>query len=953
MSKKLIFPKRVKTILALVLTCLIAITLTGCDSSNRKSTGDLNLESTYASNANHTVTVGELYDELRYYASDYVIDQTFNFVYEAEINTVKENTKKYEEKFKELILTEIYGTAEDDEIKELEDADKKIQQYIDSMYQKGYTLTKEQVEKKEFETIYPNYYLEVAKYVAAWNKLSEEFDVKEDGSIDFGEINDESYFTTNDIVNWYKSNYTNQGYVDALLVRFINSTEANNLLKKFGIKTENGRWYQIKLDEEKCNTKTGYDEYYDDYDVDKEALGGATPIEQLGKGKATALKIFAAMYNYVYPYRDQIDFTDVDLATIKSELGNSKKHLVYYTYIQRIIDADHNSEVSAEAELEEMKNLLLDYDSSLKDNEYVHMSKERLDNYSTSLATYLYDTLKTKPEEDETTYTQYTTSAKAYGSYYFMLFKLDQEEDKKLYEESEDEEGKTVYTFLDTEEAKELKETILNELFENKLDETYIHELEHERLEDVKLKIYDSAIESQFMYLSGSELAEHYEKTRKSNNNDIASVTYKDNTKNISVNDAYAYLEPLHGAQIASGLLFDKYIRGTKYYTDLEGDYDKYVETIEMMLYYFANDYYSSSGYPSTIGKYNFMKLYFKTSVVEDAVKNTLMLTDAKSAFISDFAAHGFANDTFYENLKTFANEDRKEYYSLTATTLKVYVDLDEDGKADENLNIEDATALLNAARNEIINSSESFANAVNTVVSQFSSSSRMNENTENPTTAEAKWASFREKGLILESTTIGEVTNTTTADEAISTRIETLYNEQPLDLVNVELGFTSAYLDDEVLQTENSVSLLLITAGALPYSAKYENEENEDLYKEISVVINDALQKLNVTYTENEINLEQVKVYVAEYVMFGDVYSLPTTTTTALDTYLLPLITKYTSSASQMLIINNVIGTMTFAENNEARNEFYAKYIEINKNSADSYEYDTTWWNTMYGGNN
>ena len=354
MSKKLIFPKRVKTILALVLTCLIAITLTGCDSSNRKSTGNLPLDANYASNGKHTVSVGELYEELRYYASDYVIDQAFNHVYEAEINTVKANEAKYKEKFEELILTDIYGTSEVEEIEEISDKDKdvKIQTYIDTVYQEGYNLTKEQIQNNEFKTIYPRYYLEVAKYVAAWNKLSEEFTVKEDGSIDFGEITDESYFTKTDVVNWYKTNYTNQGYVDAVLIRFINSTEANNLLKKFGIKTENGRWYQIKLDAEKCNTKNGYDEFYDDYDVDKKALEGATPIEQLGKGKATILKIFAAMYNYVYPYRMQIEIPGAPT------LNNEDGHLKYYNYIQSIIESDHNSTATAAEELENMKNLL-------------------------------------------------------------------------------------------------------------------------------------------------------------------------------------------------------------------------------------------------------------------------------------------------------------------------------------------------------------------------------------------------------------------------------------------------------------------------------------------------------------------------------------------------------------------------------------------------------------------
>ena len=977
MSKKLIFPKRVKTVLLLVLTCLIAITLTGCDRSNRISTGNLSLDSEYASNGKYTVTVGELYDELRYYASDYVIDETFNFVYKAEIDQVKANPKKYEEKFTEIILKEIYGTDDAEEIAEMKEDDAKgveikVNKYIDAMYQEGYKLTAKDVNDGNFSSVYSHYYLEVAKYVAAWNKLSESFTVNADGTINFGEITKDSTITTDEVVNWYKTNYTNQNAVDAVLIRFINSTEASNLLKKFGIKTENGRWYQIKLDDKKCATKNGYDEFYDDYDVDK-TDDAVAPIEQLGKGKATILKIFAAMYNYIYPYRAQITgFTNVNLETIKAGLKENEQHLAYYKYIEAIIEEDHNSAATADALLADLTTLLLEYDKAATENEYIHMSKDRLDGYSSSLATYLYNTLKTEDEEEGQTYTQFTTSAKSYNSYYYMLFKLGQEDDVKLYDEVTNEDGTKTYNFLETEEAKELKQTILEEIFEGRINETMIHEIEHERLEDVKIKIFDSVVESQFMYLSNSELVGNYDKTRKSNNNLIASVKYQGETLEISVNDAYAYLEPLHGPQTASSLLFDKYIVDTKYYTELNTDeqYDQYVETIETMLYYFANDYYAGSGYPSTIGKYNFMKLYFRTSVVEDAVKDVLMLTDAKSAFIADFAEHGFADDSFYTSLLGYANTDRTEYYSLTASSLKVSIDKDEDGEADELVgkDLENAKLLLEKARNEIANSSESFSNALNTVVSNFNASSRIVDNAANPTTPEAKWASFRETGLSLEVVSIGEINKTTkTADEAVTNRIKELYPT----LVDTKLGFTSAYLDTEYLNTENSVSLLLVTAGALPTSAKYENEENADLYKNISVVINENLVKFeNLDYTKDEITLNQVKIYVAEYVMLGDVYSLPTSTTTALDTYLLPLISKYTSSASQMLIIDNAIGTITFKDdaakvastfneafiNDYSRSSFYETYKNINIKTADAYEETpyANWWTNMYkGGNN
>ena len=51
MSKKPILSKHPKKLIALLLVCLITITLSGCDSS-KKPTGDLPLSDTYASTAN-------------------------------------------------------------------------------------------------------------------------------------------------------------------------------------------------------------------------------------------------------------------------------------------------------------------------------------------------------------------------------------------------------------------------------------------------------------------------------------------------------------------------------------------------------------------------------------------------------------------------------------------------------------------------------------------------------------------------------------------------------------------------------------------------------------------------------------------------------------------------------------------------------------------------------------
>ena len=504
-------------------------------------------------------------------------------------------------------------------------------------------------------------------------------------------------------------------------------------------------------------------------------------------------------------------------------------------------------------------------------------------------------------------------------------------------------------------------------MFENELSDTYIEKQFTERVKEAKLKIYDSIIESQFMYTSSSALVDSYEKNKKQNNNVIAEVTYKDNTKSINVSDVFSYLEPLHGTQIAANLLFQEYIKTTDYYKDLADDYDNYVETVKLMLYYFANDYYAQSGYPSSIGKYNFMMLYYGTANVDEVVKEFLMVSDATNKFFNDFAKD---NDEFYTSLLDYSTKTYNDFYSLTVSGLTVYVDRDEDGVADEIITDSNVSAkaneLLDLAYDYVTKSNAAYSTALNNVVSAFNSSSRI-EST-NPTSPEYDWAAYRSLGLHIEVSSFGTFTDTTvTKEENIKNRVAELYDE----VVDSKLGFTSAYLDSKTLETsDNKLTKLLVTAGALPTSAKYEteNEEESKLYESVNVIINDKKETINLTYTTDEITLAQVKVYVAEHLLLGDVYSLPETTIAALDAYLLPLINKYTGSASQMTLTNNALGTITFSYTgalsdsfNEAfakdysRSTFYSKYISILQNNEDNYEeVYTGWWNNMYkGGSN
>ena len=1000
MNKKPILSKHPKKLIVFLLVCLITITLAGCDSSNKKPTDDIPLNEVYASageNEKYKVSVEEVFNKLRYNAVEYLENRVYNFLYQDEIKTLTDDLYKedetvnpdsiYMERLENEIKEDIYGVSEQEDIDALTDKvrNNAVLTYVDEMYKKGYKISADDVRNGEFETVYSYYYLEVAKYIAAKNKLEGEF-TKDGDKINFGEINDESYFTKDEVVSYYENNYKNTGDITGILVRFINEKEAKDVLKKFGLKSLSGKWYQIKLSEtdKRWETKNGWDKYYDEYKIDFSS--DDTQVESIGdygNGLATVLKVYAAIYNYVYaPTNEKGEYVYRNPIVLDNTVvDDNDGHLKYYRYIEEILNNDRDYRIDKEENKEKndmYETLLKKLENDYKENAV--MDKERLDKYSSSLRSYIYTTLKTEEQvKDEKAYTQYLTDAKSYNGYYFLVFKgqqdaiadeLDEEgNDNPLYEEIKTEDDKDDIKF--NENNKEFLNKILMEMFDDELSDTYINNAFDERVKEAKIEIYDSLIEIQFMNNSTSLLAKSYKKTKKQNNKAIAEVTYKDKTPlTIYAKDAYSYLEPIYGPQIASNLLFQQFIKDSDYYkVDLAGKDEEYIETLKLLLYYFSNDYYASSGYPASIGKYNFMTLYFGTADVDAAVEY-LKISDATSAFFADFTSHGFASgDKFYEELRDYALGTYNKFYSLTASGLTVYVDKDEDGVADE-LGEEDsnplyvaAKELLEVALEEVQNSNTDYTSAFNNIVSEFNSSSRIDD--DNPTTPESKWAKYRKLGLHIKVSSYGTITNTTDGvDKNIVNRVTSLYKT----VVDPVLGFTSNYLDNEIFATkDNEVTTLLITGGALPTSAAFEDEDLLKLYENINVIRNNKKETIEeLDYTKKEINLKQVIVYVSEYVMFGDVYSLPSTTTAALDAYLLPVISKYTGAASQQKLVAKEIGKITFKYSGELSDEFnpafkaeykengragfFAEYNTILQNTDDNYDLQyESWWTKMY----
>jgi hypothetical protein len=387
-----------------------------------------------------------------------------------------------------------------------------------------------------------------------------------------------------------------------------------------------------------------------------------------------------------------------------------------------------------------------------------------------------------------------------------------------------------------------------------------------------------------------------------------------------------------------------------------------------MVLNYFENDYYSSSGYPSSMGKFNFMRLVYHSAKADDIIRNSLMLSDAKSYFFANID-NFFTVDEFVAKLAEYAHGNYVSYYNLGATKVTVYVDYDEDGKADEievGSELEGLVEeLLQKVNEYILKSKDNYTTALSSFISEYKGTERFGDDT-NPTKTEYLWAKYRKAGIVVASETLTATADSKLTDDVVDL-IKKYYNDETI--MDLELGLVSEVVSNEIFFDDNKCSSLIVTSGTLRTSAKFDDEEAiEKMYTNIPSIYNEAFVETILTkddFANEEANAKLIKAYLYDYLLFQSVSSLPTSTTSALGAYLLPLLQRYVSGTSQQIIIKNTLGTVTF-DYTEAchvgldeafdtaftRADFANERYVILERQYDEYEeaYEN-WWNTFYTG--
>ncbi len=1013
MSKLTKFKRNGRRLLTLGLAPVIAITISSCSS---KEIGPVDNSANYLTVGNYSVTNGEVWDNLKWSAANLFGDFKEQVVLQPQIEDIKTvladknnaNYNYYTERLQNYIIEDVYDfdfSLEDheEEIEDLLETTKKqdIIKYADTIYV-NYRVnisTDDIISALEngnyaaLEPLYEIYYNDFASELYAREKLQEEIDKQNEEAKNDDDDSTVGYFTKTEVINRYKDYYLNQGDVNLIMIKFASEDEMNNTLRAFGIKVDDDQFYYL------TDTPTSYNEYisyYEDFDFDT-----ASPNEYFNLdasyGHSIILQLYIAMYNYIYTYRDAIPNLKAEASDNSAATYFSNANVIdQRSTMQSIIDYyDENNLVTDAKTDEERVTSIINEAKTAVDSKYIVYTAEELNDLDSSLYTYVYETLK-EPQQvvsgDE--YDRYSTPSNVYSSdnYQYMIFKYQQEttDDDKLY--NEDLTDDELYDAI--LENTTLYDKIVKDLTDEDLTSTYITNQLTEATNEVEVKIYDSSIE-----ISYSVNNSNYSKTLSSapDSNTVASFSYDGRTVNayVTTEDGkglWDILEYRNGITAAANILSNKMMKDTEEYKNIPQDIvDNFYSTIEYVLASFANDALASNGYPASIGKYNFLMLYYHTADIDEIVNDVYKVSYVSQQILTDYSSESVVN--FFEEFSTKAYNN---YFNITAQKLSVYLDIDEDGTPDDIANWKDLTTDFNGQTmtyadiaKELIKkvysllevSTSAHTDALKTIVDNYNASSRFNsheggqfsdeDNYYDPIGNEWDFSQFKKLGFAIATEEVTVTNSTTDVDLAIKNGLYDIYKSEGFEM---EDTFPNSYLpsvENSVVEAEDAYNYFVITAASGPSSAKYEESSDEyGLFKDLYYMYNEKVVTIDNVYNDTDVlNFNQIKAYLLEYINSSTSNLLPSDISDSLTNYLSPVLTRFKADGTQFEIVLKYIAggdttKLDFA--NDENDNRLPIILEINQRAADDYTYYgkevynnfSGWWDSLdalftTGGNN
>ena len=984
---------------------------------------------------------------------DYVILDIYNFNYNDEgydenMESVgKTSMHKLEIKY----VDEIYQTYHVDKVTYngteyqlsdlvvgVYDADKK--EYKDGHSKSDYLKIARSDELKSV------YYKIFAQKLLAYDKHREDVfdDDEEDSDYDdtvLGHYNYSSYATK------FKTQYVNQNDLELILLNFSSSSEFEDTLMAFGLKFYNGKLYYIK-DKTNNMTFTEYTTYYENVVSNTDQLNtqyGAICVDNTSY--AAILEIYVQLYNYIYSgYRNPIQTKNINYGVSEGMKGDldEKYSLDNLRFLTQDIIADY----SAGNDKELRDNAISNIEDALKDatsedDTRIVYTSDELQDLNTTVFNQAYNTL----DADKMSKC-YSTSTVSGSNGNYLIYKLKELENmkdgeeidektlaySKWYDEVYDREGEVsnyeivTYILENDDNLDELggysygslKYTLEDLLIKEDLaSESTINSYVTDEGNDCSIKIYNEAAEISYAAAHSS-----YSKVVKknSNKNVLATIKYDgtkynlyiyadENTKTkkavckLGSDEAlgvFNYLENKSGASTAVTLLTNKMIKKTQAYKDTKKDYDDYEDLLDNILLNFSNDGYSSSGYPSSIGKYDFLMLYFHTAKIKKIINNYYRVNAATSKLLTDYSS-----DELIEFIKDYTDTAYEKYFSLGATRFVVYFDGDDDGKADdikewydkrvdstsefyqkekaedEQMTFEEvAKQLIYDVYTIISASTGSHTDEISTLVDEINNSAKVNYRS-NPIKSETLWAKYRHLGLKVMTEDITATNTSTDISFAIKQRLydysrgysededgnKTQYYEYFLensDNKNVPtcyiepIDYTDVDVDsDKIIESSDGYNLLLVTSGTYRASAKWlEKDDKTNILTNLALIYNKNVIKIDSIYSTDDeegnlFTLNQIKLYLLDYVINGSSTLMPSELSDAISAFLSPVVTRYTGDETQRIILltyiknttkqgdDKLIDVIKFDnEDYNGENGYFNRYMEIAEKVADDYSY-------------
>ncbi len=969
------------------------VTLVSCKET---STSSINTDTVYASTTvngkTYSITNGELWNELKWSSTNVISDKISEVVlkeYKEEVNealkvfdgqttTVSvEDQKRYFDYLELSAFTSIYGTDSYENLLKLypKTRDKNIATYVDNAYlNDAKVIDASKLDQSEIEksakTLFENTSLETTYYLHGYyedfvNVCAQKvlaYDYLNDFIIDYDKSKDEDNYYYNDaeIIQHHSEKYQYAEDRKAIIIGFTNSEEIDSTLKAFGVKVYNDSFYFIP---QGTKTNTEYSKYYEDFDVSKAANSEKCFNMMAIGGESLIFEFYLAMYNYIYTYKDALPALD----NVRENLTTNKRDITESIMV-RYINAESTTDAA---------DTVGTWSSEKQD--LITYSQDDLNDIDADFKIYVNKTLKIDADYTNKE-SRYSTSGVSYNDKYYMVFKVSED---ALRDE---------YVLLDSlEDTKipskksEYREKLVHEMMWDELTDSYISDAVSERMESVGAYIYDPSVE-----IAYSQVNTSYSKTHKSapTNNTLFTLKYDGAKYHYTIDEVFEDLVLTNGVTSAIDLLSKKVIKDTKEYEDTNKNREDYETTIELLLSYFANDQLSS--YPSTLGKYNFLMLYFHTSNIDEIIDNYYRVNEASNEILTDFGK----NDKFYTMVESYAKSAYEKRYKVSASSLLVYVDMDEDGNPDEDFDWskrvstskdgktykELAVELIEYMVTRMKNSNDDQLSSLTSMVEEYTKSQRFTNGIDiydpdnglgsedyDPTEPETIWAEYKRAGILVKVNEYTDVTNSTTesyADEGcpteIKNRIKELYSS-----IQYNGKFPTEYVDSEDYSGENpdgwktnqGYSMIIITSASEKSSAKFETKDDiNEIFKKIAISYNDNKIIIDNIYNTSDVaNINQIKLFIYDYLNNESSTMLPETVQQFFTDYIQPIYEKYTDSSTQreLVYIKMLNSKIDFTNKDEATR--LDKVIEINHRISDEYlanDDDANdfkdWWQTI-----